>query len=273
MTQVPRETASVLLRRGQRSVAMAPKLKALGRALRRRRGDLVWDGLVRGSGIVAVLGIITTMVAGPQIGGLVGFVVVTVWVNGPLGIFMPATYEPILMIFGRLYPPVLIGFTGIVSVVYVEFLSYHLHAKILHSRQLDVLREHPMVRRLIPLFRRAPFFTVWLCSWSPLPYWSVRILAPLAGYSVRRYLLATFLGRFPRFWFFAALGGLPIPSSVFVPIMVLAMGGALVLVFVRPLSRVIRNGGRALRMRMPEIPVKDVGDQEHRVATHGVLAP
>ena len=242
-----------------------PVLAWLG-ALRRRRGDLVWDGVVRGSGIVAVLGIITTVLAGPQVGGLVGFSVVTVWVNGPLGIFMPATYEPILMIFGRLYPPVVIGLTGIVSVVYVEFLSYHLHAKILHSRKLEVLREHPVVQRLIPLFRRVPFFTVWLCSWSPLPYWSVRILAPLAGYSVRRYLLATFLGRFPRFWFFAALGGLPIPSSVFVPIMILAIGGALGFVFVRPLSRAIRNGWRGLRMRMGETPARRVGDDGERVA-------
>ena len=242
-----------------------PVLAWLG-ALRRRRGDLVWDGVVRGSGIVAMLGIITTVLAGPQVGGLVGFSVVTVWVNGPLGIFMPATYEPILMIFGRLYPPVVIGLTGIVSVVYVEFLSYHLHAKILHSRKLDVLREHPVVQRLIPLFRRVPFFTVWLCSWSPLPYWSVRILAPLAGYSVRRYLLATFLGRFPRFWFFAALGGLPIPSSVFVPIMILAIGGALGFVFVRPLSRAIRNGWRGLRMRMGETPARRVGDDGDRVA-------
>jgi hypothetical protein len=53
---------------------------------------------------------------------------------------------------------------------------------------------------------RAPFFTVWLCSWSPLPYWLVRILSPMAGYPVRKHLWATFLGRFPRLWFFAALG-------------------------------------------------------------------
>ena len=78
---------------------------------------------------------------------------------------------------------------------------------------------------------------MWICSWSPLPYWSVRILAPLAGYSVRRYLLATFLGRFPRFWFFAALGGLPVPSSVFVPVMVLAIGGALGVVLAPDLFR------------------------------------
>jgi len=34
----------------------------------------------------------------------------------------------------------------------------------------------------------------------------VRVVAPLAGYPIRRHLSATLLGRFPRLWFFAALG-------------------------------------------------------------------
>jgi len=34
----------------------------------------------------------------------------------------------------------------------------------------------------------------------------VRFLSPLTGFPVSRHLLATFLGRFPRLWFFAALG-------------------------------------------------------------------
>ena len=45
-----------------------------------------------------------------------------------------------------------------------------------------------------------------MCSWSPLPYWAVRFLAPLSGYEVRRYLLATFLGRAPRYYFIALFG-------------------------------------------------------------------
>jgi uncharacterized membrane protein YdjX (TVP38/TMEM64 family) len=178
----------------------------VGTALVRHRGNFVWDGIVRGSAVLAVLGIGIELLASSAAGGLVGFVVVTIWVNGPLGIFLPATYEPILMLFGRLYPPVLIGFLGILGTLYVEFLNYHLYARVLHLRGFSPARESALVQRVVKLFNRAPFFTVWLCSWSPLPYWTVRIVAPLADYSLRRYLIATFLGRFPRLWFFAALG-------------------------------------------------------------------
>lgn len=178
----------------------------VARFLTRRRGNLAWDGVVRGSGILALLAIPGVLWLPTGFGGLVGFTLVTIWVNGPLGIFLPATYEPILMLFGRVYPPVLVGFVGILGVLYVEYLNYHLYGKLLHLDAFRVVRESRTVRRVVNLFERAPFFTVWLCSWSPLPYWAVRILAPISGYPTGKYLFATFLGRFPRLWFFAALG-------------------------------------------------------------------
>ena len=172
----------------------------------RRHGNLTWDGVVRGTGLLGLLAIPVVLFMPRDFGGLVGFLLVTIWVNGPLGIFLPATYEPILMLFGRVYPPVLIAALGIAGTLYIEFLNYYLYAKILHLKSFAPARESRTVQRVVGLFKKAPFFTVWLCSWSPLPYWSVRIMAPIAGYRVDRYLLATLLGRFPRLWFFAALG-------------------------------------------------------------------
>jgi len=176
-----------------------------GETLFRPRGDIVWSGIVRGTGIAGAISL-AVMGLAPVVAPLVGFLVVTVWVNGPIGILLPATYEPILMAFGRVYPPLLIGFLGIVGTVYVEYLNYRLYDTVLGSRALAGLTQSGMAKRVTTLFSRAPFFTVWLCSWSPLPYWLVRILSPMANYPVRRHLLATFLGRFPRLWFFAALG-------------------------------------------------------------------
>lgn len=179
---------------------------AIQAALLRRRGNFVWDGVIRASALAALVGIGVSLYGSPAAAGLVGFLVVTIWVNGPLGIFLPATYEPVLMLFGRVYPPVLVAWLGIVGTLYIEFLNYHLYAKVLHLQTFAPAVNSRVVRATVALFRRAPFFTVWLCSWSPLPYWAVRIVGPLVGYPVRKYLLATFLGRFPRLWFFAALG-------------------------------------------------------------------
>jgi uncharacterized membrane protein YdjX (TVP38/TMEM64 family) len=165
----------------------------------------MWDIVLRVSGGLALLGIVLTR-AVPAIGGLVSFVVVTIWVNGPLAPFLPATYEPILMMFGRLYPPLLVAALGIAGTLFIEFVNYYMYRKIVHHGSTRRLRATRVVQRVVKLFEKAPFFTVWLCSWSLLPYWAIRVVAPLAGYPIAKYLTATFLGRFPRLWFFAALG-------------------------------------------------------------------
>jgi len=170
------------------------------------RGSAAWDAVVRVTGLLALLGIGASVLLPEDGAALVTFLMITIWVNGPLGMFLPAAYEPILMLFGVLYPPVLVAFLGILGTLYIEGVNYFLYKKVLETRALASARETRLVLSTERLFRRAPFWTVWLCSWSPLPYWVVRIVAPLARYPVHRYLAATFLGRFPRLWFFAALG-------------------------------------------------------------------
>lgn len=175
------------------------------RFLTRSRGNRLWDAVVRGTGVLGLLGIGLVLLV-PAAGPLVGFGIVTIWITGPLSPFFPVGYEPILMLFGRVYAPLLIAAVSMAVQLYVEFTNYHLHRKVLELDATRRFRESRIVDRLRDLFDRRPFFTVWLCSWSPIPYWVVRILGPLSGYSVKRYLVATVLGRFPKLWFFAALG-------------------------------------------------------------------
>ena len=118
----------------------APGAGRVARLLLRHHGTFVWDGVLRGSAVLALAGIAVLEFGSPAAAGLVGFAVVTIWVNGPLGFFMPATYEPILMVFGRVYPPLLIGFVGILGILFVEFLKFHLHRRV---RQLEKRRESP----------------------------------------------------------------------------------------------------------------------------------
>lgn len=174
-------------------------------SLTRRRGNLAWDGLLRASGVLALLAIPATLRL-PDFGALTGFVLVTMWLNGPLAPFFPASYEPVLMLYGRLYSPLLVATCGTAATLYIEYLNYYLYRRLLHTRALEPLRQSTMVRWIIKIFQRSPFFAVWLCAWSPLPYWSVRFLSPVSGFPVSKHLWATLLGRFPRLWFFASLG-------------------------------------------------------------------
>src|SRR2546422_49261 len=88
----------------------------------------------------------------------------------------------------------------------MDYVNYHLYGAVMRHPRLEPARNSWVVRKTLALFQRSPFFAVWLCAWSPIPYWIVSVLAPMSQYSMRKYLFATFLGRAPRVWFFATLG-------------------------------------------------------------------
>jgi membrane protein YqaA with SNARE-associated domain len=171
----------------------------------RRYGSPVWDTMLR---LTAGLGLVAApmVVLFPEVGGLAAFALASVWVHGPASPFLPASYEPILMMFGRVYPPVLLALIGTGANLFAEYLNYHLFAELLARKELDRLTGDRRVQRLVALFNRRPFATSWFVAWSPLPDWTIRILAPLGRYPVAPWLLAVGLGRFPRFWLLASLG-------------------------------------------------------------------
>jgi len=184
---------------------------------------------VRGTGVVALLAIYPTL-RWPDVAGLVGFLCITMFLHGPLAPLLPAAHEAVLLVTGRAYPPLLVAGVGIAGTLYMEYINYYVYrAALLHPR-LERTRESKLVRSTVALFERAPFFCVWMCSWSPLPYWAVRFLAPLSGYDVRRYLLATFLGRGPRYYFIALFGKLLPVSNLALAVITVALIGVAVLI-------------------------------------------
>jgi len=141
-----------------------------------------------------------------EFGPFGAFVLTTLWVHGPWSPFFPAAYEPVLMVFGRLYPPVLIAAVGSTLSCAVEAFNYKVYNWMAGIPQLDRLREKAVSGRLVKLFEKQPFLVVWLFAWTPAPDWAARILGVLSGYPIRRYVTAFLLGRFPKFLFLAWLG-------------------------------------------------------------------
>lgn len=184
---------------------------AIRSALLQRWGTPQWDAILRATGIIGLVALYPVW-HWPELGVLVGFLCVTILVNGPLSPLLPAAYEPVLMAAGRLYPPWLVALVGIAGILFVEYLNYHLYRAAVEHPRFEGARRSALVRTTVALFERSPFFCVWLCAWSPLPFWAVRFLAPLTRYPVGPYLWATFLGRTPRLFFFAAIGGI-VPLS------------------------------------------------------------
>jgi membrane protein YqaA with SNARE-associated domain len=173
--------------------------------LSRRRGTHEWDVVLRATGGLALLAIYPAT-RWPSIAGLIGFLCLTLFVSGPISVVLPAAFEPMLMVAGRMYPPLIVALVAVAGNLYMDYVNYHVYGAALQHPRLERARNSALVQRLLVLFQQRPFFAVWLCAWSPIPYWVVAALAPLARYSMKKFLLATFLGRGPRVWFFAALG-------------------------------------------------------------------
>jgi uncharacterized membrane protein YdjX (TVP38/TMEM64 family) len=205
----------------------------------RPTSERTWDVYLRSTALLG-LGGIALVLAAPATGVLVGLAIYTLWVTGPLSPLFPIGLEPVVMLLGRVHAPLLVAAVVTAAGAHAEFLSYHLYRKALHHTSLDALRNSRFLLRLEGYFRRAPFWTVWFLSWSPLPYWGGRILAALTGYSMARYLTATSLGRFPKFWLFAALGlQWEVPGGILIAVVGAGTLLSLLILFVR------RRGGRA----------------------------
>jgi uncharacterized membrane protein YdjX (TVP38/TMEM64 family) len=182
----------------------------------RPMGARQWDFLLRATGVVGAAAILLVeFVTVAPIGDLAVFFSLTLFVNGPYSPLMPVAFEPMLMAYGQLYSPLLVAAVGVSGQVLVEAVNYHLYHAAMRSAMMTKARESRVVRTTIKSFETQPFLTIFVCALTPIPFWIVRIVAPLAGYPIRRYLAATALGRFPRLWFYAAIGAmLPIGGGL-----------------------------------------------------------
>lgn len=161
--------------------------------------------ILGGLGVLVLVALLLILQV-PSAAGLVTFLLLTLWCHGPLSPFLPAAYEPVLLAYGQLFPPLLLAVVGGIASTAVELLNYYLYRRVLQYEPIGRTLQSTRTRWLTGGFRRWPFVTVWVCVLTPVPDWAARVLAAHSGYSVRRYLAAVLLARLPRFWFLAAVG-------------------------------------------------------------------
>lgn len=184
---------------------------------------------------------------------LVAFVLLSLACHGPLSPFLPAAYEPILLFYGKLYPPLALALLGAVAATAAEYLNYYLYRALLDCRPLDRLMRSSGARPVTALFARQPFLAIWICAWSPLPDWAARILASHSRYPVHRYLAAFLVGRIPKFWLLAAVGSYWMPSGWTV---VSIAAGSMLVTLVGVIRRRTRRVTVAALPSVPEVAMK-----------------
>lgn len=195
--------------------------------LLRPRGDRRWDWFLRGTVAAALAGIGLAATL-PSTIPLVWLAVLGIPANSPLSPVVPTAFEPIIIEAAKYARPLSVSLVALAVYLYTEYLNWYLYAWVLHGRRAAWLRERRWVQRSVEYFARAPFTTVVVFAFTPLPFWAARGLAVLKRYPLTPFMAATALGRWPRFALYAWLGSaVQIPTAALVLVIV---GGAVAII-------------------------------------------
>lgn len=221
------------------------------KALIERRGDRRWDVFLRATGAVALLGI-PMVVLVPRSVTLVWLAVLSLPANSPLSPLLPTFFEPLIIAAARWEPVWAVTMVACAGYMYMEYINWHVYAWVLNWERLAGFRTRRAVRWGVALFARSPFLMVVIFALTPLPFWAGRGLAILHGYPLRRFMIATAVGRIPRWLFYAWFGDVVhVPALVIVAIIVVPAGVVI-------LGRVMRG--------QPVLEEIDPGDEAGRRA-------
>ncbi|HEU5169694.1 MAG TPA: hypothetical protein VFU46_04105 [Gemmatimonadales bacterium] len=169
------------------------------------RGDRRWDLILRATGVAGLAGIALVLLV-PRSAVLVWFAVMSLPANGPLSPLIPAAFEPLIMEAAKFEPALRVSIVGLVAYMFTEYLNLQLYAWAMGWERFQRVRGARWVEWGVARFARAPFTTVVIFAFTPLPFWVARCLAILGRYPMGRYLGATAVGRFPRILLYAWLG-------------------------------------------------------------------
>jgi membrane protein YqaA with SNARE-associated domain len=116
--------------------------------------------------------------------------------------FLP--HETMLFAVAQAYPPVVVATVGCVASAAAIILDYWLIgwfvSRSLVRQTFDESRWYAYAQRV---FIKAPFLLILGSAAGPVPFYPAKILAIANDYPLLRFIAATLIGRWPRFWLLA----------------------------------------------------------------------
>jgi len=113
--------------------------------------------------------------------------------------FFPLPTAWIILWAAREMDPLSVSLVGAVGTCIANLHDYYILNYLFGLERLRKAKGTKSYRNAVRWFSRAPFVTLAVASFLPLPIDVVRILTVSTGYPRRLYVLATFVGRFPRY--------------------------------------------------------------------------
>ena len=144
-------------------------------------------------------------------------------------------YDPAVIFFARFHAPLIIAFVGVAGILASEIINYTCFEYIVDQKFFDKILKHKFIVKLTRLFNKAPFWTMLIVAFTPVPIYPFRFLVVMARFPLLKYLFALFIGRLPRLYLIALFGHhVDLPGYVYLIIFI-----ALSLLMYIPLVKLI----------------------------------
>ncbi|HJO83037.1 MAG TPA: VTT domain-containing protein [SAR202 cluster bacterium] len=128
------------------------------------------------------------------------------WYSIPGNSFLWLPHEPAVIAASLIYAPIWVALVGGLATLIASVIDHALFTKAFEMERLDAARRAKLVVTGIRLFNKRPWWTIVVFAFTPIPFYPMRIVAPVAKYPMPRYVSAVVAGRVPRY-FLLALGG------------------------------------------------------------------
>ncbi len=128
------------------------------------------------------------------------------WYSIPGNSFVLLPHEPAVIYAGTLYAPILVALLGGVATMLASIVDHIIITRTFQLERMAQIKDTRIMRLSTRLFNRMPWLTIVFFAFSPVPFYPIRVVAPMAGYPLTGYVSAVVLGRIPRY-FLLALGG------------------------------------------------------------------
>ncbi|NOZ20800.1 MAG: VTT domain-containing protein [Planctomycetes bacterium] len=120
--------------------------------------------------------------------------------------FCPLPTAWIFLWMGRDFHPFLVATLGALGTCVANLNDYYLLSFLLRYRLVDRVRATRTYHVAVRWFDKAPFLILSAATFLPISVDVVRLLAISRRYSRKRFALATFVGRWPRYIILALIG-------------------------------------------------------------------
>ena len=120
--------------------------------------------------------------------------------------FFPIPTMPAIAFTAKAFHPVLVAFVGALGTVIAYVIDYAILGWLFRNHRVKKVRDIHLYRKLLKYFDKYAFLTVAAAALLPIPVDVVRLLAISRAYNYWKYLLAAFVGRFPRYLILAYVG-------------------------------------------------------------------